>query len=51
MLFDPAFFLDGGGFQVNPDGFEAGEFFQGFDILLEQPAIGKRKDIEHGSLP
>ena len=51
VLLDPALFLEGGRLQVDPDGLELLEFFQRFDLFLDQTAIGQRKDIEHAALP
>ena len=47
ILLDPAFFFEGRGLQVHPDGLEFGEFLEGFDLFLEKPAVGKRENIEH----
>ena len=49
VLLDPAFFFNGGRFQIHPDGLEAGEFFQGLDLFLEEASVGKGKNIEHGN--
>jgi hypothetical protein len=50
VLLDPALFFDRGRFQIHPDRLEPGQLLQRFDLFLEQPAVGKREDVEHGSL-
>ncbi len=51
VLLDPALFLERGRFQVHPDRLEACEFFQGFDLFLDEAAVGEREDVEHGLVP
>jgi hypothetical protein len=51
VLFDPALFFQRGVFQIHPDGLELGQLLQRLDLFLEQPAIGKREDVEHGLTP
>ena len=48
VLFDPPFFFDGGRFQINPNGLEFGEFFQGLNLFLEEAAVGQGENVEHG---
>ena len=51
VLRDPALFVDGGRFQIDPDGLEFGQLFQRLDFFLNESSMGKREDVEHGSLP
>ena len=39
VLLDPADFLGGGAFQIDPDGLETGQLFERFDFFLEQAAV------------
>ena len=51
MLAHPAPLLGRGGFEVDPDRLEAGQFLQGFDFFLEQAAVGQGEDVEHARAP
>ena len=51
ILLDPAFFVQRRGLKVDPNGLKVGELFQRLDLFLKESAIGKRKDVEHDSLP
>ena len=51
ILLDPALFFERGRFQVNPDGLEFGQLFQGFNFLLKQSPVGKGKNVEQSLSP
>jgi len=51
MLAHPAPLLGRGRLEVDPDRLEAGQFLEGFDLFLEQAAIGQGEDVEHGRAP
>ncbi len=51
VLFDPAFFVQGGRLKVYPNWLELGQLFQRFNFFLDEAAVGQCKNIQHGRSP